>query len=199
MEPPLSKKILRPIKDIIIAKSFMATSIVVLSIFATACENDDYEEDVVYTKNVHTMIKEITPNRFKISEEQIMEGDKSRAYITFLDGTMEEISLDSVQHRLQHEQKPYHYSGNGDLGEVLVASAFGSMLSPNYQYKIYPHAAEYRKNEVYVSNRMVRYFVTESAMQASNHISNTVVGSRIRSVSGSVRGFFSSFHSSGRG
>jgi hypothetical protein len=199
MEPPRSKKILRPIKDIIIAKSFMATSIVVMSIFATSCTSDEYEEDVVYTKNVHTMIKEITPNRFQISEEQIMEGDKSRAYITFLDGTMEEISLDSIQHRLQHEQKPYHYNGNGDLGEVLVASAFGSMLSPHCQYQIYPHAAEYGKKEVYVSNRMAKYFVNKSAMEASNHISNTVVGSRIRSMSGSVRGFFSSFHSSGRG
>ncbi len=201
MEPPKNKNtncqktFLRPVKDILLAKSFMVTSLLAISVFATACSEE--EQETIYTKNVHSIIKETAPNEFKISEEQIMEGDKSRAYINFLDGTMEEISLDSLQYRLEHSQHPYHYNGNGNLNEILVASAFGSMLSPNYQYRLYPSNPYQQTN--HVNRYLVRYFIDEAVHAISNNIRTTVSNSRISVPSSARHGFFHSFHSSSHG
>jgi hypothetical protein len=195
------KTFLRPIKDIILAKSFVATSLIAISVFATSCE-DDYEEEVVYTKNVHTIIQEVAPNEFKISDEQIMEGDKSRAYINYLNGTMEEVSLDSLQHRLQHSetyssQSIYHGNGMGNLNEILVMSAFGSMLLPDYRQRLFPHKEEEKTSHTNTSRGS--YYTNPSVAQQSSTAKTTIANSRVSRPSGSSRGFFGSFRSSGRG
>jgi hypothetical protein len=197
------KTFLRPIKDIILAKSFVATSLIAISVFATSCE-DDYEEEIVYTKNVHTIIQEVAPNEFKISDEQIMEGDKSRAYINYLDGTMEEVSLDSLQHRLQHSetyssQSIYHGNGMGNLNEILVMSAFGSMLLPDYRQRLFPHKEEKTGGGGGGSSYRGSYYTNPSVAQQSSTARTTIANSRVSRPSSSSRGFFGSFRSSGRG
>jgi hypothetical protein len=192
---------LRPIKDIVLAKPFITGSFIALSFFAVSCDDEETEMETVYTKNVHTTIQEVKPNEFKISDEQVIEGDKSRAYIHYLDGSTEEVGLDVLQERLSKSEAPFYHDNSGNLGEVLAISAFGAMLLPSHSQRLYPPYREEERQGGGSGGGGGRgsYYMSQTTHQESVAARSTITSSRVTRPVSSSRGFFSSFRSSGRG
>lgn len=202
MDLPLCKTFLRPISEISLAKCFVTGSIVTLSFLSVSCSEEE-EEKIVYTSHVHTTIQEVNPNEFKIIDEQVMEGDQSRVYIHYKDGTMDNISLDTMEYHLAHKEMPYQHF-NEDLAAALVASSFGSMLTPDYQKRLIRGNREERLTN-YQAKAFTKsavggyYYINDAIATKSTSVRQKIQSSRISMPSSSSRGFFSSFRSSGRG
>jgi hypothetical protein len=201
MDLPRSKTFLRPISEISLAKCFVTGSIVTLSFLSVSCSEEE-EEKIVYTNHVHTTIQEINPNEFKITDEQVMEGDQSRVYIHYKDGTMDNISLDTMEYHLAHKEMPYQHFSE-DLAAALVASSFGAMLTPDHQRLLMQKNRNSNDFERRVLargiNELVYYYIDRATAEKSSSITQKVQSSRISVPSGSSRGFFGSFRGSGRG
>ncbi len=116
----------------------------------SSCQQQGAEREI-YTRGVQTHVTEVEEGVFKITDEQVVAPEDSRAFVYYLDGrkdtlTIEQarqiatIQADTTAAPLDNQNPQHHYRGGG-LGNVLYWGALGYMLgrSPGMA----PHAGFY--------------------------------------------------------
>lgn len=145
MTPSRSGSFIKRAKDITIS-STLALAILASGVILPACssssESDDaaysYEE-TTYSKGIRSIIREVEPGKFKITDEESVEMDQSAAIVTYLDGHTDTITPEAAKTLIDKEikeagdstrvqnsnQNGYHRSG---LSSMLLYGGMGYML-----------------------------------------------------------------------
>jgi hypothetical protein len=194
MTPTRKQAFIRKAKDIAVSGTL---SLLLLGSIP-ACSSE--EDEVVFTKGAKTYISEVEPGVFKITDEQVVEeGGESKAYISYLNGTSDTLSIDQAKQKLE-SQKPdtvasttttgssyhssssqynnggtvHHYNSGPSLSTILFYSAMGNMLGRSLSSPPPP-----------------MYYSSPDVYSRSQNVHSTVHGSRTVRPSSSSRGFFS--------
>jgi len=225
MTPISTRAFIRKVKDITIS-STLALAILGSSFTVQSCNNDsdsdyEYEEVEVYTKGVKTYITETSKGEFKITDEEEVPVDSSKAIVTYLDGRKETLSPRAVKALIDNEvhTSPNQVGQSNNLSNALLYGGMGYLLaktmSPNYaQYRPDINTSNgfssgsgsrkdssSRRRHGFYGGRMMGYYATAAAFQKSSEIHQNINHSRTtmsRPVGGKTGFFRSSSHSSHR-
>lgn len=145
MTPSRRGSFIRKAKDITISSTLalaILASGVVLPSCSSSSEGDDaaysYEE-TTYTKGIRSIIREVEPGKFKITDEESVPMEQSAAIVTYLDGHTDTITPEAAKALIDKEiketgdstqvrnsnQNGYHRSG---LSSMLLYGGMGYML-----------------------------------------------------------------------
>jgi hypothetical protein len=183
---------IRQAKDITIS-SALTLGLLTTTLVPQGCSNEKEEYETVYTQGVQTHIKEIGWGEFKITDEQVVGENESKAIVTYLDGRVDTLSVAEAKKLVdqqvdstrtgntQNTVSSNHYHHGGGLGSVLMYGGLGYMLGRSMSQPTSPGV--YATPEVY--NR-------------SQQTSSIVKNSRVSRPVSSSRGFFRSGSRSSR-
>ncbi len=167
----------------------------------------DYEIEEKYTQGVKTFITETEPGKFKITDEQTVPADSSRAIVTYLNGKVEELSKEQSKVLIDNEiAKNGTQVGQGfGLGNALLYGGMGYFLARTLSPSYGRYRPEYREDQnrtsggsAYVSNAR-RYYSNDNAYTRANSATASMAKSRtFTSRPSSSRGGFFGGRSSGR-
>ena len=126
------------------AKDISISSALALALFSSGMimpgcsSNDDDEaaysyEETTYSKGIRSHIKEVSPGKFKIIDEESVDADKSVAIVTYLDGHTDSLSTAASKALIDSEIKNNqsnvgHHSG---LSSMLLYGGMGYLLGRN--------------------------------------------------------------------
>lgn len=169
----------------------------------------DYEIEEKYTQGVRTYLTETEAGKFKITDEQIVAADSSKAIVTYLDGSVKELSKEQAKELIDKEiSTSGERVGQGSgLGSALLYGGMGYFLartlSPGYgRYR--PAYQEQDRNRTgtsasYASSR--KYYANDAAYSKASGVTQSMAKSRTFTSrpSSSRGGFFGGRTSSSRG
>jgi hypothetical protein len=180
--------IIRRVKDITIS-STLSLALLSGSGMIQSCGNSEEQEQVtVYTKGVQTHIKETEKGVFKIIDENTVEPDDSKVFITYLDGRIDTLNLEQARQIVdQRETQGEHNNGGSyhhqsGLSNVLLYGGMGYLMGRSFSSP--PDPGYYANRDVY---------------QRSQQNASTLSRSRATKPSNARGGFFSRSRSSGGG
>jgi hypothetical protein len=135
----------------------------------TGCDSEPAQYETVHTTGIATYISEMEDGEFKITDEKLVSPENSKAYVTYLDGRVETLSMEEVKNLVAKDtlnnthnwtsgnetepssdthanQNHYHRSG---LGTILWYSALGSMMGRTMapQPGFYANPTTYQKSQ----------------------------------------------------
>lgn len=167
--------LIRRVKDITIS-STLSLALLGGSGMIQSCDNRSEEQETVYTKGVQTHIKETEKGVFKIMDENTVEPDDSKVFITYLDGRTDTLNLEQAR-RIVDQREPnngngssYHQSG---LSNVLFYGGMGYLMGRSFSSPPDPG-----------------YYANRSVYQRSQQNASTLSRSRASRPSNARGGFF---------
>jgi hypothetical protein len=103
----------------------------------SSCAQQGAEREI-YTRGVQSHVTEVEEGVFKITDEQVVAPEDSRAFIYYLDGRTDTLTVDQARQiatvqadttvaPLDNQNPQQHYRGGG-LGNVLYWGALGYMI-----------------------------------------------------------------------
>jgi hypothetical protein len=179
---------IKQIKDITVGGSL---SLVLLgsSLLMQSCS--EQQQETVYTKGIKTYITEIDSGVFKITDEEVVPEGQSMAYVKYLNGNTDTLTLeqakkiavmeaDTTGKTLQEPtQNQTHYRSSG-LGNVLWWGGLGYMMGRSHSMAPYSG-----------------FYASPGAYNKAQQSSSSVAASRVTRPVNSRTGFFNSSRSSG--
>jgi hypothetical protein len=103
------------------------------------------EEKVELTKGLITELKEVEQNKFKITDETVVENkEDSRIIATYLDGTIDTFTVDEV--KVVESDSPNYYRRSG-MSSVLMGGLMGYYMGRSFSSP--PRASAYADPKTY--------------------------------------------------
>ncbi len=167
----------------------------------------DYEIEEKYTQGVKTFITETEPGKFKITDEQTVPVDSSKAVVTYLNGKVEELSKEQSKVLIDNE-----IANNGSqvgqgfgLGNALLYGGMGYFLARTLSPGYGRYRPAYREDQNRAGGGAAnvagarKYYSNDAAYTKANSATASMAKSRtFTSRPSASRGGFFGGRSSGR-
>jgi hypothetical protein len=161
---------------------------------ASNADEGDYEEVETYTLGVKTYITETEKGVFKITNEEEVAADSSKAIVTYIDGRVENISPEAAKAMIDDEIKNNgsQIGQRNHLSNALLYGGMGYMLSRSLR----PNYGAYRQDNSSsgYAGTYGRYYSSPNVYEKSTAINNNIGNSRTITTRpmGAKSGYFSS-------
>jgi hypothetical protein len=184
--------IIRRVKDITISSTLSLALLGGTGMIQSCSNGDRYaeEQETVYTKGVQTHIQETEKGVFKIIDENTVEPDASKVFITYLDGRTDTLNLEQARRIVDQRENQgennnggYHQSG---LSNVLFYGGMGYLMGRSFSSP--PNPGYYANRDVYQRSQQNASTLSRSQTTRPSNARSGYFG-RSRSSSGSSRGF----------
>lgn len=208
MTPLRKDSFIRRAKDITIS-STMTLALLASGVALPGCNGGQDNEaaysydETTYDKGIRSYIKEVSPGKFKITDEETVEYDQSEAIVFYLDGTSRTLNPEAAKRLIDEEistlgdpadtlgvERGYRRSG---LSSVLLYGGMGYLLGRNRNNS---YINNYRNN-----NRAGSHYSDPRAYQKAQSARSAMRASRTVTArpSGGRSGFFGSSRGSSGG
>ncbi|MEZ0610739.1 hypothetical protein ACAW74_19660 [Fibrella sp. WM1] len=211
MTPTRQSTLIRRVKDITLGATLSLTLLGGAAITLQSCGNNndraegDYDDgaggDVVtYKKGVRSVITEMAPGEFKITDEVEADPSQSGAIVKYRDGHSDTLSVEAARRLVQNDPSTKQYFNNPNqygsyhhngLANALLWGGLGYMLgrnSANYNEQRYS-SGFYTNSNLYNRSQQLGRTITSSRVVTSRPSGGRSGFFRSRSGGGFSRGF----------